>query len=386
MVMTSHKASVIGLAVLLACCPAGLGDAPKPAGDDAEAVCAVKPIATVPSKPYDAKTPDASPIPLIGDWEGTIGTDLIVAQVIAMGKGEYTVNVLDKFDTRDPKIVVLTGQADAAGKTVKLGGEASAGKFKGTQWLGELTGKGLVGSVKGAREASFSLKRVMRLSHRLGAKPPSGALVLLASDTKDLNAAFTKGGGRDCGWKLLDGGVMQCVPRGGSALTKKKLGSVHLHVEFRTAFMPEAKGQGRSNSGLYIQNRYECQVLDSYGLKGVANECGGMYRAVEPRVNMCAPPMQWQSYDIFFRAPKFDASGKKQIEGAHISVVHNGVLIHNDVKLARGTGAGGGRKPVPAEFLLLQDHGNPVEFRNIWAADIKKLKKLEKPKTDKGKK
>jgi len=380
MMMTSNKVRVIGLLVLLACCSVSPGEAPKPAGDDAAAVCSVKPVATVASKPYDAKTPDASPIPLIGDWEGKVGGDPMVAQVIATGKGEYTVNVLEKFDTRDAKIVVLTGKADKL-----TGSVTAAGKFKGTQWQAALSEKGLVGSVTGACEASLSLKRVMRLSHRLGAKPPAGATVLLSSKTKDLSETFTRGGGRPCGWKLLKGGVMQCVPRGGSALTKEKFGSVHLHLEFRTAFMPQAKGQGRSNSGVYIQNRYECQVLDSYGLKGVANECGGMYRAVAPRVNMCAPPMQWQSYDIFFRAPKFgfEESGEKQSEGAHISVVHNGVLIHNDVVMKKGTGAGGGRRPVPAEFLLLQDHGNPVEFRNIWAADIKKLKK---PKTDKGEK
>ena len=376
MVMTSNKIRVIGVAVLLACCSAGLGEAPKPKGDDAAAVCTVKPIATVPSKPYDAKNPDASPIPLIGDWVGTIGQDPIVAQVLAMPKGQYTVNMMAKFDTRDAKFAVLTGKGD------KLTGSSKTGKA--AEWVARLTADSLTGTVEGdSRKTSFSLKRVMRLSHRLGAKPPSGATVLLSSKTTDLSETFTRGGGKPCGWKLLKGGVMQCVPRGGSALTKKKFGSVHLHVEFRTAFMPEAKGQGRSNSGLYIQNRYECQVLDSYGLKGVANECGGMYRAVEPRVNMCAPPRQWQSYDIFFRAPKFDASGAKQIEGAHISVVHNGVLIHNDVVLKKGTGMGGRRKPIPAEFLLLQDHGNPVEFRNIWAADIKKL---EKPKTDKDKK
>ena len=375
MVMTLNKGCLIALAVLLACCSAGLGEAPKPAGDDAAAVCAVKPVATVASKPYDAKAPGAAPIPLIGDWEGKVGGGPIAAQAIATGKGEYTVNVLEKFDTRDATIVVLTGKGD------KLTGSATAaGKFKGTQWVAALSEKGLVGEVTGSVRESFNLKRVMRLSHRLGAKPPAGATVLLSSKTRDLSETFTRGGGKPCGWKLLDGGVMQCVPRGGSALTKKKFGSVHLHAEFRTAFMPEAKGQGRSNSGLYIQNRYECQVLDSYGLKGVANECGGMYRAVAPRVNMCAPPGQWQSYDIFFRAPKFDASGEKQVEGAHISVVHNGVLIHNDLVLKKGTGAGGGRKPIAAEFLLLQDHGNPVEFRNIWAVD---LKKLDKPKTDK---
>ncbi|MCP4376753.1 MAG: DUF1080 domain-containing protein [bacterium] len=375
MVMTVNKTTAIGMIILLSGCVSGLGEAPKPVGRDAKVVCAIKPVASVASKPYDAKSPDATPIPLIGDWEGTIGTDPIVAQVIAAGKGQYTVNLLSRFDTREAKLSVLTGPAD------KLAGTAEAdGKYKGSKWVAVLTEKGLTGKVTGPVKATFSLKRVMRLSHRLGAKPPAGATVLLGPKTKDINATFTKGGGKPCGWKLLAGGVMQCAPGKGSALTKMKLGSVHLHAEFRTAFMPDAKGQKRSNSGFYIQNRYECQVLDSYGSKGVSNECGGMYRKVAPRVNMCAPPKQWQSYDIFFRAPKFDASGAKQIEGAHLTVVHNGVVIHNDLLMDKGTGSGGKRKPIAAEFLLLQDHGNPVEFRNIWVVD------LDKPKTNKDKK
>jgi hypothetical protein len=368
MTMKHKRAAAVMLTMLLALCSIGLCEAPKPAGDDAAAVCAVKPVATVACKPFDAKNPDVAKIPLMGDWVGTIGKDPIVAQVIVMDKGEYIVNMMAKFDTRDPKFAVLTGKCDA------LSGTAKDGKYKGAKWTAKLTETSLSGTVECSSKSTFSLKRVMRLSHRLGAAAPKGATVLLSDKTKDLSDTFTRGGDKPCGWKLLKGGVMQCVPRGGSALTKKKFGSMHLHAEFRTAFMPDKKGQGRSNSGFYIQNRYETQVLDSYGLKGEANECGGLYRAVIPRVNMCAPPGQWQSYDIFFRAPKFDKSGEKQIEGAHITVVHNGVLIHNDLVMKKGTGNGGRRKPIAAEFLLLQDHGNPVEFRNIWAADLKQSK------------
>jgi hypothetical protein len=370
MIMKYNKMLLVGLAIMLNGCSIGMGEAPKPKGPDAAAICAVKPVATVASKPFDAKCADATDVPLTGDWEGTIGKDSVVAQVIVMGKDGYIVNLMAKFDTRDAKIALLSGPAD------KLVGSSKSGK-----WTAKLTADGLTGTAEGdGGKKSFSLKRVMRLSHRLGAKAPKGATVLLSPETKDLSATFTRGGDKPCGWKLLDGGVMQCVPRGGQAMTKKKFGSVHIHAEFRTAFMPDRKGQGRSNSGVYIQNRYETQVLDSYGLKGAFNECGALYRSVVPRVNMCAPPRQWQSYDIFFRAPKFDASGEKQIEGAHISVVHNGVLIHNDLVMQKGTGSGGRRKPIAEEFLLLQDHGNPVEFRNIWAADLKK------PKTDKGNK
>jgi len=354
---------VIAITVLLGCCLSVQAKAKTP--------LPVKPVTTVPSRPYDPKLTDATPCPLIGDWEGQIkakgNPKPLVAQVMAAGKGQYRVNMLDKFDARDPVPVVLSGKADESGKTVKLGGES-----KGAQWTATLTEKTFSGEVKGARKGSFTLKRVVRLSPRLGAKPPKGAKVLLGPDTKDLNTEWV-GTGRDrkCAWKLLDGGVMQCQPRTGSVLTKRKLGDHFMHVEFRTVFEPDSKSQGRSNSGVYILNRYECQILDSYGLEGKPNECGGMYRAVAPRVNMCAPPMQWQSYDIFFQAPRFDSSGKKQIEPAHITVLHNGVLIHDDVKLAKGTGAGGRRPVVPAAQTLLQDHGHKVEFRNIWVADYK---------------
>jgi len=357
---------VIALTVLLGGCVAIWAKAPA----------GVKSVPTVPSKPYNPKMPDVTPHALIGDWEGRIKAKgdpaPLVAQVIAVGEGQYSVNMLERFDTCDPAIVVLTGTADKSVKTVELTGKATKGKFKDTQWTAKLTEDTFSGGIKGARTATFSLKRVVRLSPRLGAKPPAGAKVLLGPDTKDLNAEWVgTRSDKKCPWKLLDGGVMQCTPKTGSVLTKRKLGDHHMHVEFRTVYEPGAKRQGRSNSGVYILNRYECQILDSYGLEGKSNECGGLYRAVAPRVNMCAPPMQWQSYDIFFQAPRFDDSGKKQTEPAHITVVHNGVLIHDDVKMAKGTGAGGRRPPVPAAQTLLQDHGHKVEFRNIWVADLK---------------
>jgi len=352
---------VVGLTVVLGCCMPVSAKAPLP----------VRPVDTVPSRPYDSKLPDVTPHPLIGDWEGQIKAKgdpaPLVAQVMAAGKGRYRVNVLERFDTHDPVLVVLAGQADESGKTVKLAGES-----KGAKWTAKLTEKTFSGEVKGERKGSFNLKRVVRLSPRLGAKPPAGAKVLLGPDTKDLNAEWVgTGRGKKCTWKLLDGGVMQCQPRTGSVLTRRELGDHFMHVEFRTVFEPDSKSQGRANSGVYILNRYECQILDSYGLEGKPNECGGLYRAVAPRVNMCAPPMQWQSYDIFFRAPRFDASGKKQVEPAHITVLHNGVLIHDDVKMSKGTGAGGRRPPAATARTLLQDHGHKVEFRNIWVADFK---------------
>jgi hypothetical protein len=140
-----------------------------------------------------------------------------------------------------------------------------------------------------------------------------------------------------------------------------------LHIEFMLPYMPYARGQGRGNSGVYLQSRYEVQILDSFGLEGEFNECGALYRFRKPDANMCYPPLTWQTYDIVFNSPRFDADGKK-IENAHISVYHNGMAVHHNVDLERKTGGGAPEGPdlLP---IKLQDHGNPVRFRNIWIID-----------------
>jgi hypothetical protein len=137
-----------------------------------------------------------------------------------------------------------------------------------------------------------------------------------------------------------------------------------LHVEFMLSYMPTAKGQGRSNSGVYINETYECQVLDSFGLDGKNNECGGFYRQAEPEINMCYPPLQWQTYDIDYIPAKFDADGTKTAN-TKLTVKHNGVVIHNNIELKKETP--GRKKESPAaNGLYLQGHGNKVQYRNIW--------------------
>jgi hypothetical protein len=133
--------------------------------------------------------------------------------------------------------------------------------------------------------------------------------------------------------------------------------------------MPEKRGQGRGNSGVYLQGRYEVQILDSYALEGRDNECGGIYKVGPPLVNMCAPPTQWQTYDITFRAPRFDANGKK-IELSTLTVVHNGVTIQNEVKAKGPTTAAPDLTEKGPGGIYLQDHGNPVEYRNIWLVEL----------------
>ena len=153
-----------------------------------------------------------------------------------------------------------------------------------------------------------------------------------------------------------------------STETKKIFGSFKLHVEFRTPFRPAARSQGRGNSGVYIQRRYEVQVLDSFGLAGEANECGGLYRQVCPSPNMALPPLTWQTYDIDFTAAKFD--GDKRVANAVITVRHNDVVIHNALSLKNKTGAGRKEAPTPGP-IYLQGHGNPVFYRNIWIVEKK---------------
>lgn len=168
-------------------------------------------------------------------------------------------------------------------------------------------------------------------------------------------------------WRLTEG-AMEVQPGSGSLMTRDRFGSFDLHLEFRSPFMPAAKGQARGNSGVYVHGRYEIQVLDSYGLEGKENECGGIYKAAAPLLNMCAPPGQWQTYDIAFTAPQFDAAGNKTAN-ARLTVRHNGVPIHQDLELPEATPGGVDQTEAPAGPLLLQDHSDLVQYRNIWVVE-----------------
>jgi hypothetical protein len=192
---------------------------------------------------------------------------------------------------------------------------------------------------------------------------PEGAVVLF--DGKNLDHWVYRNGGKPAAWELK-GGAMQV--KGGDIHTKEKFGgSFKLHVEFRVPYMPKASGQGRGNSGVYVQGRYEVQVLDSYGLKSRNDDCGGIYTVAAPLVNACKAPTVWQSYDIDFTAPKYE--GGKKVAGPVLTVYHNGVKIHDQVKVplnVNNTTAGMGGDPSTPGPIMLQDHGNPVQYRNIW--------------------
>jgi hypothetical protein len=150
-------------------------------------------------------------------------------------------------------------------------------------------------------------------------------------------------------------------------MSKQKFADHSGHLEFRTPFKPKARGQKRGNSGMYVQARYEVQVLDSFGLEGLDNECGGIYKLSRPAVNMCFPPLTWQTYDWDFTAARYDDTGKKT-KNARLTLRHNGVTIIDDLELPRGTPGKLAEGPEP-QGLYLQGHGNPVVYRNIWIVE-----------------
>lgn len=195
--------------------------------------------------------------------------------------------------------------------------------------------------------------------------PPAGAVVLL--DGKDLSQWQRYGGGEPA-WKLVDGAM---EVGSGDVITKDKFRDMKLHVEFMPPHMPKETGQARGNSGVFVMDNYEVQVLDSYGLpKLEVGDCAALYGKKPPDKNAARPPAQWQTYDIEFTAPRFDASGKKT-GNARITVHWNGEKVHDDVELQGPLPGGPGETPGGAG-VRLQDHGNPVRYRNIWVVPLDK--------------
>jgi len=200
-------------------------------------------------------------------------------------------------------------------------------------------------------------------------RPPSDAVVLF--DGKDLSKWQTDGGAPPR-WKVADGYVEIARP-GGSLITKDEFGDCQLHVEFATPNPPTGIDQGRGNSGVIIMGRYEIQVLDSYQNETYPDgQCASIYGQYPPLVNASRKPGEWQTYDIIFTAPRFE--GDKLLTPAYETVFHNGVLVHNHAEVigAMTHRALAKYTPHPPKGpLLLQDHGNPIRYRNIWIRELK---------------
>lgn len=199
--------------------------------------------------------------------------------------------------------------------------------------------------------------------------PPSDAIVLF--DGKDLSKWKNADGRADAKWEVKDG--VATVNGTGSIMTKQEFGDCQLHVEWAAPSKVEGEGQGRGNSGIYLQGRYEVQVLDSYNNKTYYHgQAGGIYKQHAPLVNACRPPGEWQAYDIIFHAPRFGTNGKVD-KPATFTVLHNGVLIQDHVEVLGTTSHTGYPKYEPhplKQSIMLQDHGNPVKYRNIWIREL----------------
>ena len=200
-------------------------------------------------------------------------------------------------------------------------------------------------------------------------QPPSDAIVLF--DGSDLSS-WVGQEGDEAQWKVEDG-AMTVVKGTGAIRTRQGFGSAQLHIEWRTPSEVVGESQGRGNSGIFLQDRYEVQVLDSYNNRTYSNgQAGSIYKQHIPLVNACRPPGEWQTYDIIFKAPSFDASGNL-VTPAYVTVLQNGVLVQDHVELLGPTQYIGMPQYQAHEDKLplqLQDHGNPVSFRNIWIREL----------------
>jgi len=202
-----------------------------------------------------------------------------------------------------------------------------------------------------------------------GAAPPSDAIVLF--NGTDLSK-WQHEKGNEPKWKVEDG-CFTVVKKTGSLVTKQAFGDVQLHLEWRTPAVIEGEGQGRGNSGVILQSRYELQVLDSYNNPTYYNgQAGSIYKQHIPLVNACRKPGEWQTYDVIFIAPRFNDDGSLQSPG-WFTVFQNGILVQNNVEIKGSVAFRGEAKYTKhnlKEPLMLQDHNNPVSYRNVWVREL----------------
>jgi len=337
--------------------------------------CALQAKGPAYTRPNRAKKKDAQ-FEMQGEYVGMVeaeGEIKVGAQIIAMGGnkygGQFYMGGLPG-DGAQEKLPMIDAEAKDDGSVLFEGDQADA-----------LLKDGKISVLYEGTEVGV-LEKVTRKSKTMNKKPPKEAVVLFRAPRrggkkkKAADASAEKKGEKKKkdppkvsidAWEgaMADGPVMAFDPKGRGATSKEKFGDCVIHVEFRTPYMPEARGQGRGNSGIYVQGRYEVQMLDSFGLSGADNECGGIYKISKPKENMCYPPLAWQTYDIDFTAAKYDDDGKVT-SNPKMTVHHNGVVIHKDLELPKHTTAAPMKAGPEDGPIYLQNHGNPVRYRNVW--------------------
>ncbi len=263
--------------------------------------------------------------------------------------------------------------ASTDGKTALQANMLKDGSFLVAIYQGGLPGAGwdhsaIHSSVKSAEDLKTALsgfQKIERESPTLGKPAPKDAILVFPGDFTNVKDGLLLAGGK----------------------TIRELASFHMHLEFMQPFKPgrNPSNQDRGNSGIYIFDNYEIQVIDSFALDLSAENnaipleslntqwCGAIYKTKTPDVHMAYPPLRWQTYDIDFQAPEFE--GETKTKNARITVFHNGELIHDDVELKTGTGNGAKKPALARGPVFFQGHGNPVVYRNVWATDLKSPKR-----------
>ena len=314
----------------------------------------------------DANDPN---IPADFAYQGEYAGSGMGAQVIALDKGAFQVVLFPGglpgagWDGKNRSLLngKLEGKkvalSPAKGNRKYLAGSPDA--FSATRkfppdghkpYSGSLS-NGIISLSKG-----IVLKKTQRKSPTMGKKAPKGAITLFDGSNKD----EWQGGRLDEKTRLLN-------TDGSDIRTRRKFNDYHMHLEFLLPYRPAARGQGRGNSGFYQIDHFEVQILDSFGLEGANNECGGIYSIKDSDVNACFPPLSWQTYDVDFTNAK-TKDGKK-IKNAKITVRLNGIVIHDNFEIPRKTGGSRGEPEGTPGPMKLQGHGNPLQFRNIWIVE-----------------
>ena len=329
---------------------------------------AAKASAAAPAAPAGAILPatrEAQAVdPVMGDYEGTYQVNegesvKASARVAALGGDTWRVMVNAQPRREGDWPVAVTLEARKWNDQVFVSGEGM-----GRTWIGAIADGKMELAVPHIYGGRFDLNKVQRESPTLGQKPPAGAVVLLPWDGKtppDISAWSKEVS------KTADGAI-EIGAGGGDLHTRQSFGDVKLHVEFNIPFAPAQSAQARGNSGVYLQERYEIQVLDSYGLSVGTGDCGSVYRVAAPMMEPQMPPLTWQTFDIEFSAPRLDAQGNAT-KLPTLTVDMNGVRIHDKVEVSQHTG--GGKDGFAAkDTIRLQDHDHPVRYRNIWLVEL----------------
>jgi len=306
----------------------------------------------------------AAPDPLRGDWQGQGG---FVAQVVPVAdrvfsvqdsipsqddNGKYEVHLFRQFDQPNDKPAVLQGELD--GNVLSISGDG----WEGTIEDGHLKAKN--------GNQTIDLQHIARTPPTLGMKPPAGAIVLFDGRNMDAWAKMkekdwlTEDGPSP--WILIPGDAMESVPRQGNIISHKWFGDARIHVEFRNV-------GGPTNSGVYIQDRYEANINEVYGSL-TANPNGQFDNSVpaKPGIRASRPPLEWQTMDIDFHAPRFDSNGKRTAP-AKVTLLLNGTVMYKDQDLGPVTLNAAKLGEAPTGPIQLQEHGMPVQFRNIWVVE-----------------